>query len=233
MKGIEEMSLAELKTHAKEKGINFEANVKKEELKNMILQSEVKLTLPELIEKENQLKLEIDSKKQRIATIESENLSLNEKINSCKKDISLNADEIIATIDRLQKIENENNRQIGVHLEKISELNNKLKDISASVIKETIAQANDLKDRYKKANNQLNEFHRDILNHIIEFVKTHESNQEELNRVNAEIIKFQETTGVALNVENIQDEKLTIAEKSQIIYRLKDLSKIHSRMILR
>ena len=81
-KKIEDMSLNELKLYAKQCEIEFESNIKKDDLKNLINEHIAKqqensdLPLEELILKCNDSKNKISEKNQRISNLQNENQNL-------------------------------------------------------------------------------------------------------------------------------------------------------------
>lgn len=238
-KKIEDMSLNELKLYAKQCEIEFESNIKKDDLKNLINEHIAKqqensdLPLEELILKCNDLKDKISEKNQRISNLQNENQNLSEKIDKLQKDISLSADEIINKVEYYEKVKDENNRQISVNLEKINEINTELKQLNIAMIKSTVKQSDTLKKQYDNITQKINEFPVEILNQMVELIKTYDSYQDELSEISSKIHDFTQITGINIDMSNKPYQKLTISERSQIIHRLKDLSKIHSRMLLR
>lgn len=238
-KKIEDMSLNELKLYAKQCEIEFESNIKKDDLKNLINEHIAKqqensdLPLEELILKCNDLKDKISEKNQRISNLQNENQNLSEKIDKLQKDISLSADEIINKVEYYEKVKDENNRQISVNLEKINEINTELKQLNIAMIKSTVKQSDTLKKQYDNITQKINEFPAEILNQMVELIKTYDSYQSELSEISSKIHDFTQITGINIDMSNKPYQKLTISERSQIIHRLKDLSKIHSRMLLR
>lgn len=238
-KKIEDMSLNELKLYAKQCEIEFESNIKKDDLKNLINEHIAKqqensdLPLEELILKCNDLKDKISEKNQRISNLQNENQNLSEKIDKLQKDISLSADEIINKVEYYEKVKDENNRQISVNLEKINEINTELKQLNIAMIKSTVKQSDTLKKQYDNITQKINEFPAEILNQMVELIKTYDSYQAELSEISSKIHDFTQVTGINIDMSNKPYQKLTISERSQIIHRLKDLSKIHSRMLLR
>lgn len=238
-KKIEDMSLNELKLYAKQCEIEFESNIKKDDLKNLINEHIAKqqensdLPLEELILKCNDLKDKISEKNQRISNLQNENQNLSEKIDKLQKDISLSADEIINKVEYYEKVKDENNRQISVNLEKINEINTELKQLNIAIIKSTVKQSDTLKKQYDNITQKINEFPAEILNQMVELIKTYDSYQAELSEISSKIHDFTQITGINIDMSNKPYQKLTISERSQIIHRLKDLSKIHSRMLLR
>ena len=238
-KKIEDMSLNELKLYAKQCEIEFESNIKKDDLKNLINEHIAKqqensdLPLEELILKCNDLKDKISEKNQRISNLQNENQNLSEKIDELQKDISLSADDIINKVEYYEKVKDENNRQISVNLEKINEINTELKQLNIAIIKSTVKQSDTLKKQYDNITQKINEFPAEILNQMVELIKTYDSYQAELNEISSKIHDFTQITGINIDMSNKPYQKLTISERSQIIHRLKDLSKIHSRMLLR
>lgn len=238
-KKIEDMSLNELKLYAKQCEIEFESNIKKDDLKNLINEHIAKqqensdLPLEELILKCNDLKDKISEKNQRISNLQNENQNLSEKIDELQKDISLSADDIINKVEYYEKVKDENNRQISVNIEKINEINSELKQLNIAMIKSTVKQSDTLKKQYDDITQKINEFPAEILNQMVELIKTYDSYQAELSEINSKIHDFTQITGINIDMSNKQYQKLTISERSQIIHRLKDLSKIHSRMLLR
>ena len=238
-KKIEDMSLNELKLYAKQCEIEFESNIKKDDLKNLINEHIAKqqensdLPLEELILKCNDLKDKISEKNQRISNLQNENQNLSEKIDKLQKDISLSADEIINKVEYYEKVKDENNRQISVNLEKINEINTELKQLNIAMIKSTVKQSDTLKKQYDNITQKINEFPAEILNQMVELIKTYDSYQAELSEIGSKIHDFTQITGINIDMSNKPYQKLTISERSQIIHRLKDLSKIHSRMLLR
>lgn len=238
-KKIEDMSLNELKLYAKQCEIEFESNIKKDDLKNLINEHIAKqqensdLPLEELILKCNDLKDKISEKNQRISNLQNENQNLSEKIDKLQKDISLSADEIINKVEYYEKVKDENNRQISVNLEKINEINTELKQLNIAMIKSTVKQSDILKKQYDNITQKINEFPAEILNQMVELIKTYDSYQAELSEISSKIHDFTQITGINIDMSNKPYQKLTISERSQIIHRLKDLSKIHSRMLLR
>lgn len=238
-KKIEDMSLNELKLYAKQCEIEFESNIKKDDLKNLIneyiakQQENSDLPLEELILKCNDLKDKISEKNQRISNLQNENQNLSEKIDKLQKDISLSADEIINKVEYYEKVKDENNRQISVNLEKINEINTELKQLNIAIIKSTVKQSDTLKKQYDNITQKINEFPAEILNQMVELIKTYDSYQAELSEISSKIHDFTQITGINIDMSNKPYQKLTISERSQIIHRLKDLSKIHSRMLLR
>ena len=238
-KKIEDMSLNELKLYAKQCEIEFESNIKKDDLKNLINEHIAKqqensdLPLEELILKCNDLKNKISEKNQRISNLQNENQNLSEKIDKLQKDISLSADEIINKVEYYEKVKDENNRQISVNLEKINEINTELKQLNIAMIKSTVKQSDTLKKQYDNITQKINEFPAEILNQMVELIKTYDSYQAELSEIGSKIHDFTQITGINIDMSNKPYQKLTISERSQIIHRLKDLSKIHSRMLLR
>lgn len=238
-KKIEDMSLNELKLYAKQCEIEFESNIKKDDLKNLINEHIAKqqensdLPLEELILKCNDLKDKISEKNQRISNLQNENQNLSEKIDKLQKDISLSADEIINKVEYYEKVKDENNRQISVNLEKINEINTELKQLNIAIIKSTVKQSDALKKQYDNITQKINEFPAEILNQMVELIKTYDSYQAELSEISSKIHDFTQITGINIDMSNKPYQKLTISERSQIIHRLKDLSKIHSRMLLR
>lgn len=238
-KKIEDMSLNELKLYAKQCEIEFESNIKKDDLKNLINEHIAKqqensdLPLEELILKCNDLKNKISEKNQRISNLQNENQNLSEKIDKLQKDISLSADEIINKVEYYEKVKDENNRQISVNLEKINEINTELKQLNIAMIKSTVKQSDTLKKQYENITQKINEFPAEILNQMVELIKTYDSYQAELSEISSKIHDFTQITGINIDMSNKPYQKLTISERSQIIHRLKDLSKIHSRMLLR
>ena len=238
-KKIEDMSLNELKLYAKQCEIEFESNIKKDDLKNLINEHIAKkqensdLPLEELILKCNDLKDKISEKNQRISNLQNENQNLSEKIDKLQKDISLSADEIINKVEYYEKVKDENNRQISVNLEKINEINTELKQLNIAMIKSTVKQSDTLKKQYDNITQKINEFPAEILNQMVELIKTYDSYQAELSEISSKIHDFTQITGINIDMSNKPYQKLTISERSQIIHRLKDLSKIHSRMLLR
>ena len=238
-KKIEDMSLNELKLYAKQCEIEFESNIKKDDLKNLINEHIAKqqensdLPLEELILKCNDLKDKISEKNQRISNLQNENQNLSEKIDKLQKDISLSADEIINKVEYYEKVKDENNRQISVNLEKINEINTELKQLNIAMIKSTVKQSDTLKKQYDNITQKINEFPAEILNQMVELIKTYDSYQTELSEISSKIHDFTQITGINIDMSNKPYQKLTISERSQIIHRLKDLSKIHSRMLLR
>lgn len=238
-KKIEDMSLNELKLYAKQCEIEFESNIKKDDLKNLINEHIAKqqensdLPLEELILKCNDLKNKISEKNQRISNLQNENQNLSEKIDKLQKDISLSADEIINKVEYYEKVKDENNRQISVNLEKINEINTELKQLNIAMIKSTVKQSDTLKKQYDNITQKINEFPAEILNQMVELIKTYDSYQAELSEISSKIHDFTQITGINIDMSNKPYQKLTISERSQIIHRLKDLSKIHSRMLLR
>lgn len=238
-KKIEDMSLNELKLYAKQCEIEFESNIKKDDLKNLINEHIAKqqensdLPLEELILKCNDLKDKISEKNQRISNLQNENQNLSEKIDELQKDISLSADEIINKVEYYEKVKDENNRQISVNIEKINEINSELKQLNIAMIKSTVKQSDTLKKQYDDITQKINEFPAEILNQMVELIKTYDGYQAELNEISSKINDFTQITGINIDMSNKPYQKLTISERSQIIHRLKDLSKIHSRMLLR
>ena len=238
-KKIEDMSLNELKLYAKQCEIEFESNIKKDDLKNLINEHIAKqqensdLPLEELILKCNDLKDKISEKNQRISNLQNENQNLSEKIDELQKDISLSADDIINKVEYYEKVKDENNRQISVNLEKINEINTELKQLNIAMIKSTVKQSDTLKKQYDNITQKINEFPAEILNQMVELIKTYDSYQAELSEISSKIHDFTQITGINIDMSNKPYQKLTISERSQIIHRLKDLSKIHSRMLLR
>lgn len=238
-KKIEDMSLNELKLYAKQCEIEFESNIKKDDLKNLINEHIAKqqensdLPLEELILKCNDLKDKISEKNQRISNLQNENQNLSEKIDKLQKDISLSADEIINKVEYYEKVKDENNRQISVNLEKINEINTELKQLNIAIIKSTVKQSDTLKKQYDNITQKINEFPAEILNQMVELIKIYDSYQAELSEISSKIHDFTQITGINIDMSNKPYQKLTISERSQIIHRLKDLSKIHSRMLLR
>ena len=238
-KKIEDMSLNELKLYAKQCEIEFESNIKKDDLKNLINEHIAKqqensdLPLEELILKCNDLKNKISEKNQRISNLQNENQNLSEKIDKLQKDISLSADEIINKVEYYEKVKDENNRQISVNLEKINEINTELKQLNIAMIKSTVKQSDTLKKQYDNITQKINEFPAEILNQMVELIKTYDSYQAELSEIGSKIHDFTQITGINIDMSNKPYQKLTISERSQIIHRLKELSKIHSRMLLR
>lgn len=238
-KKIEDMSLNELKLYAKQCEIEFESNIKKDDLKNLINEHIAKqqensdLPLEELILKCNDLKDKISEKNQRISNLQNENQNLSEKIDKLQKDISLSADEIINKVEYYEKVKDENNRQISVNLEKINEINTELKQLNIAMIKSTVKQSDTLKKQYDNITQKINEFPAEILNQMVELIKIYDSYQAELSEISSKIHDFTQITGINIDMSNKPYQKLTISERSQIIHRLKDLSKIHSRMLLR
>lgn len=238
-KKIEDMSLNELKLYAKQCEIEFESNIKKDDLKNLINEHIAKqqensdLPLEELILKCNDLKNKISEKNQRISNLQNENQNLSEKIDKLQKDISLSSDEIINKVEYYEKVKDENNRQISVNLEKINEINTELKQLNIAMIKSTVKQSDTLKKQYDNITQKINEFPAEILNQMVELIKTYDSYQAELSEISSKIHDFTQITGINIDMSNKPYQKLTISERSQIIHRLKDLSKIHSRMLLR
>lgn len=238
-KKIEDMSLNELKLYAKQCEIEFESNIKKDDLKNLINEHIAKqqensdLPLEELILKCNDLKDKISEKNQKISNLQNENQNLSEKIDKLQKDISLSADEIINKVEYYEKVKDENNRQISVNLEKINEINTELKQLNIAMIKSTVKQSDTLKKQYDNITQKINEFPAEILNQMVELIKTYDSYQAELSEISSKIHDFTQITGINIDMSNKPYQKLTISERSQIIHRLKDLSKIHSRMLLR
>lgn len=238
-KKIEDMSLNELKLYAKQCEIEFESNIKKDDLKNLINEHIAKqqensdLPLEELILKCNDLKDKISEKNQRISNLQNENQNLSEKIDKLQKDISLSADEIINKVEYYEKVKDENNRQISVNLEKINEINTELKQLNIAMIKSTVKQSDTLKKQYDNITQKINEFPAEILNQMVELIKAYDSYQAELSEISSKIHDFTQITGINIDMSNKPYQKLTISERSQIIHRLKDLSKIHSRMLLR
>ena len=238
-KKIEDMSLNELKLYAKQCEIEFESNIKKDDLKNLINEHIAKqqensdLPLEELILKCNDSKNKISEKNQRISNLQNENQNLSEKIDKLQKDISLSADEIINKVEYYEKVKDENNRQISVNLEKINEINTELKQLNIAMIKSTVKQSDTLKKQYDNITQKINEFPAEILNQMVELIKTYDSYQAELSEISSKIHDFTQITGINIDMSNKPYQKLTISERSQIIHRLKDLSKIHSRMLLR
>ena len=238
-KKIEDMSLNELKLYAKQCEIEFESNIKKDDLKNLINEHIAKkqensdLPLEELILKCNDLKDKISEKNQRISNLQNENQNLSEKIDELQKDISLSADEIINKVEYYEKVKDENNRQISLNIEKINEINSELKQLNIAMIKSTVKQSDTLKKQYDDITQKINEFPAEILNQMVELIKTYDSYQAELSEISSKIHDFTQITGINIDMSNKPYQKLTISERSQIIHRLKDLSKIHSRMLLR
>lgn len=238
-KKIEDMSLNELKLYAKQCEIEFESNIKKDDLKNLINEHIAKqqensdLPLEELILKCNDLKDKISEKNQRISNLQNENQNLSEKIDELQKDISLSADEIINKVEYYEKVKDENNRQISVNIEKINEINSELKQLNIAMIKSTVKQSDTLKKQYDDITQKINEFPAEILNQMVELIKTYDGYQTELSEISSKINDFTQITGINIDMSNKPYQKLTISERSQIIHRLKDLSKIHSRMLLR
>lgn len=238
-KKIEDMSLNELKLYAKQCEIEFENNIKKDDLKNLInehiakQQENLDLPLEELILKCNDLKDNIYEKNQRISNLQNENQNLSEKIDELQKDISLSADEIINKVEYYEKVKDENNRQISVNVEKINEINTELKQLNIAMIKSTVKQSDTLKKQYDNITQKINEFPVEILNQMVELIKTYDGYQAELSEISSKIHDFTQITGINIDMSNKPYQKLTISERSQIIHRLKDLSKIHSRMLLR
>ena len=238
-KKIEDMSLNELKLYAKQCEIEFESNIKKDDLKNLINEHIAKqqensdLPLEELILKCNDLKNKISEKNQRISNLQNENQNLSEKIDKLQKDISLSSDEIINKVEYYEKVKDENNRQISLNIEKINEINSELKQLNIAMIKSTVKQSDTLKKQYDNITQKINEFPAEILNQMVELIKTYDSYQAELNEISSKIHDFTQITGINIDMSNKPYQKLTISERSQIIHRLKDLSKIHSRMLLR
>lgn len=238
-KKIEDMSLNELKLYAKQCEIEFESNIKKDDLKNLINEHIAKqqensdLPLEELILKCNDLKDKISEKNQRISNLQNENQNLSEKIDELQKDISLSADDIINKVEYYEKVKDENNRQISVNLEKINEINTELKQLNIAIIKSTVKQSDTLKKQYDNITQKINEFPAEILNQMVELIKIYDSYQAELSEISSKIHDFTQITGINIDMSNKPYQKLTISERSQIIHRLKDLSKIHSRMLLR
>ena len=238
-KKIEDMSLNELKLYAKQCEIEFESNIKKDDLKNLINEHIAKqqensdLPLEELILKCNDLKDKISEKNQRISNLQNENQNLSEKIDELQKDISLSADDIINKVEYYEKVKDENNRQISLNIEKINEINSELKQLNIAMIKSTVKQSDTLKKQYDGITQKINEFPAEILNQMVELIKTYDSYQAELSEISSKIHDFTQITGINIDMSNKPYQKLTISERSQIIHRLKDLSKIHSRMLLR
>ena len=238
-KKIEDMSLNELKLYAKQCEIEFESNIKKDDLKNLINEHIAKkqensdLPLEELILKCNDLKDKISEKNQRISNLQNENQNLSEKIDELQKDISLSADDIINKVEYYEKVKDENNRQISLNIEKINEINSELKQLNIAMIKSTVKQSDTLKKQYDDITQKINEFPAEILNQMVELIKTYDSYQAELSEISSKIHDFTQITGINIDMSNKPYQKLTISERSQIIHRLKDLSKIHSRMLLR
>ena len=238
-KKIEDMSLNELKLYAKQCEIEFESNIKKDDLKNLINEHIAKqqensdLPLEELILKCSDLKDKISEKNQRISNLQNENQHLSEKIDELQKDISLSADEIINKVEYYEKVKDENNRQISVNVEKINEINAELKQLNIAMIKSTVKQSDTLKKQYDNITQKINEFPAEILNQMVELIKTYDSYQTELSEISSKMHDFTQITGINIDMSNKPYQKLTISERSQIIHRLKDLSKIHSRMLLR
>ena len=132
-----------------------------------------------------------------------------------------------------EKVKDENNRQISVNLEKINEINTELKQLNIAMIKSTVKQSDTLKKQYDNITQKINEFPAEILNQMVELIKTYDSYQAELSEISSKIHDFTQITGINIDMSNKPYQKLTISERSQIIHRLKDLSKIHSRMLLR
>lgn len=238
-KKVEDMSLNELKLYAKQCEIEFESNIKKDDLKNLInghiakQQENSDLPLEELILKCNDLKDKISEKNQRISNLQNENQNLSEKIDELQKDISLSADDIINKVEYYEKVKDENNRQISVNIEKINEINSELKQLNIAMIKSTVKQSDILKKQYDDITQKINEFPAEILNQMVELIKTYDGYQIELSEISSKIHDFTQITGINIDMSNKPYQKLTISERSQIIHRLKDLSKIHSRMLLR
>lgn len=233
MENINAMTLIELKKLAKEKGIEFAPNIKKEELKDLIIGEQKEYSIYEYSDKIKLLECEIKEKTERNEVLNKNNTYLDSRIEESQNDTTISDEEREKQIAHFNKIKQENDRQISNNSDKISNNTNEIENIKAKINEIKIIEADNLNKQYKDVMDQLCKYPTEILNVIHEMVEKYKQSEDIMNKLKVQIINFENDYNVRVNTDYQDNTKLLANEKYQIIQRTKDLSKIFDRMSLR
>lgn len=247
---LEQMKYAELKLLAKSENLEFNGNISKDNLINLLFNhfekekevvtenvveevEEPKLAFEELMQLLKSLKEELKSKKDRNIEIEKNNIYIDTRILAIKN-ISDTVDEDgLSQIANLNKIKIENSRQFKNNIERIVELENKIILLDNEKMKLASIKISEKKEEYKKLKDEYITLPQEMLQILSDKIETYNSlkiamveSKKELTQMCSEFeTKFIEPEKVAI--------KLTISEVQQVVNGLKNLNKIQARVAKR
>lgn len=246
---LNKMKYAELKLLATSENLEFNGNISKDNLINLLfnhfkkeeviveekveITEEPKLNFEELMQVLKDLKEELKSKKDRNMDIEKNNLYIDTRILAIKNISDTVDEEGLAQIANLNKIKIENSRQFKNNIERIVELENKIILLDNEKMKLASIKISEKKEEYRKIKDEYITLPQEMLQILSDKIEKYNSlkiamveSKKELTQMCSEFeTKFIEPEKVAI--------KLTISEVQQVVNGLKNLNKIQARVAKR
>lgn len=246
---LAEKNLAELKTIATELGIVYDKNVRKADLITLIelhnnvseevveeqiesnkeVKIEKELTLSEIMELSEKLINEINFKKTRNDEIVVNNKYLDERILEIKSSDEI-TDVELGQIENLNKIKTENSRQYSENTKMIIEFESKLMDIDSRKTKLAHDEYTVNHNELKALSNELSLYPEVIAKVIADLNNKYKELQLKVNAKREDLLAISNKFGLKVKDIEVEQGKLTVSEKAQLVRRIGDLSKISERL---
>lgn len=253
MEDLSTKTLAELQAIAKELGLSY-TRLKKEELIIMInskiendntnnnIDSEVEnvintkendieiKNLSEVLEQINTITSQVNKKKARNEEIVRNNKYLDERIAEVKSSTVKITEEETSQIRNLNNIKIENSRQYSENTKIITELESKILKLDSIKTELAFGEYESKKLEYKSISDKLSLYPEHIATEIGKMVKEYNELSKLKSKLGEEVIVLCNDFGLKYEEIGIEQGKLTVSEKSQLVRRITDLSKITDRL---
>ncbi|MGL5190576.1 MAG: Rho termination factor N-terminal domain-containing protein [Cetobacterium sp.] len=247
---LAEKNLTELKAIANELNIEYDKNVRKADLITLIelhnnVSDEVveeqieanddvkietkELTLDEIMELSEKLTSEITFKRTRNDEIVVNNKYLDERIAEIKSSDNI-GDAELKQIENLNKIKAENSRQYAENTKKIIDFESQLMDIDSKKTKLAHDEYTSNHNELKVLSDELSLYPEVIAKKIAELHKEYKELQLKVNAKREDLLEISNKFGLKVKDIEIEQGKLTVSEKAQLVRRIGDLSKISERL---
>lgn len=229
MADLNSLTIKELKSMATAKNLNFESNIKKDEL-IALLQSNNAESLMELVEEVEKLEETIKLKKERNNEIVKNNEYLEGRILDIKTDENLTLEDKKEKIEGFNKVKDENSRQFNENTKALSTLEMQLLDLNDRKMKAGLSAIESLKTKFKAIQTEISLYPELMAKEVARMTNEYVTKVASSELLEAEIINLCNIFNVSYTRDEIEQGKLTISEKYQLINRLRDLSKINDRL---
>lgn len=229
---LDNLTVKELKALADEKNVPYENNIKKDDLIALLKGSEPAKTysLNDIIDEVKKSEETIKIKKDRNDEIVKNNKYLDSRIMEVKTLTDLTPEEQKSRIEHFNKIKDENSRQFNENTKLISELELKLVDLNAQKVELGSNAIKELKKESKKIQEEISLYPEIMAKEVARLSDEYAEKVKNGRELENKIMELCNLFDVPYTKDIVNQGKLTISEKSQLINRLKDLAKINTRL---
>lgn len=232
---LENLTVKELKELADNKNIPYENNIKKDDLILLLQNSEPQKTysLNDVIAEIKENEEIIKSKKYRNDEIVKNNKYLDSRIMEVKTLTDITPEDKKSRIEHFNKIKDENSRQFNENTKLISELELKLVDLNATKMDLGESSIKELKKEYNKIQKEISLYPETMAKEVARMSNEYSEKVNHGGELENKIMELCNLFAIPYTKDIVAQGKLTISEKTQLVNRLKDLSKINTRLASR